>query len=183
VERKSILPDFQDFLRTRKLVPEKNIPYFANWVSKFLNFSNKSTQSDYKKLILEFMDALAKTENVQDWQIRQAHQAIQLYLCNYRGKAASDSAPLSGSTAAKGEDIPSIIKEMRGIIRLKHYSYNTERTYIDWSMRFFRYVRETKDDEAEFTTDDIRQYLSHLAIKRNVSGSTQNQALLLAISN
>jgi integron integrase len=176
VERKSLLPDFQDFLRSRKLVPAKNIPYFANWVSKFLNFSNESTQSDYKKLILEFMDALGKTENVQDWQIRQAHQAIQLYLCNYRGNAASDSAPLSGSTAAKGENIPSILKEMRGIIRLKHYSYSTERTYIDWSMRFFRYVRETKGDEAAFTTDDIKQYLSHLAIKRNVSASTQNQA-------
>ena len=30
----SILPEFQGFLRSRKLVPEKNIPYFASWASK-----------------------------------------------------------------------------------------------------------------------------------------------------
>ena len=34
----SILSEFQAFLRSRKLVPEKNIPYFASWASKFLYF-------------------------------------------------------------------------------------------------------------------------------------------------
>ena len=28
-----ILPDFQKFLRSRKLVPDKNIPYFAPWTT------------------------------------------------------------------------------------------------------------------------------------------------------
>jgi hypothetical protein len=28
-----ILPDFQEFLRPRKLVPDKNIPYFAHWTT------------------------------------------------------------------------------------------------------------------------------------------------------
>jgi hypothetical protein len=57
---KSILPNFQVFLRSSKLVPEKYIPYYAHWADKFLDFSNKNTQADHKKLVLEFMDSLKK---------------------------------------------------------------------------------------------------------------------------
>ena len=34
-----ILPEFQDFLLSRSLVPERNAPFYAHWVSKFLAFS------------------------------------------------------------------------------------------------------------------------------------------------
>jgi len=173
---KSILPDFQAFLRSRKLVAEKHIPYYAHWASKFLDFCNKNTQSDHKKLVLEFEDSLKKDGDVRDWQIRQAHQAVQLYLANFKGKVASDAVSLSTGTVAKGSDIPQIIKEMKRIIRLKHYAYSTERSYLDWAKRFFRYVHETKGNDALFASDDIKQYLSHLAIKQRVSASTQNQA-------
>jgi len=63
---KSILPDFQAFLRVRKLVPEKHIPYYTHWASKFLKFCNKNTQSDHNKLVLEFMDSLQKDKDVPD---------------------------------------------------------------------------------------------------------------------
>lgn len=172
----SILPDFQAFLRSRKLVPEKHIPYYAHWASKFLDFCNKNTQSDHKKLVLEFMDSLKNDKNVPDWQIRQAREAVQLYLANFKGKVASDAVSLSTGTVAKGSDISETIKEMKRIIRLKHYSYSTERSYLDWAKRFFRYVHETKGNDAVFASDDIKQYLSHLAIKQRVSASTQNQA-------
>jgi hypothetical protein len=47
----NILPEFQVFLRSRKLVPEKNIPYFACWASKFLAFARNRAVS-YKRLVL-----------------------------------------------------------------------------------------------------------------------------------
>jgi hypothetical protein len=37
-----ILPEFQDFLLSRSLVPEKNVSFYAHWVSKFLVFSNRN---------------------------------------------------------------------------------------------------------------------------------------------
>jgi len=37
-----ILPEFQDFLVSRSLVPEKNVSFYANWVSKFLAFCNRN---------------------------------------------------------------------------------------------------------------------------------------------
>ena len=36
----NILPDFQKFLLSRGFVPAKNVPFYANWVSKFIAFSN-----------------------------------------------------------------------------------------------------------------------------------------------
>ena len=35
---KEPLPEFQQFLFERKLAPEKNIPFLAYWVSRFLAF-------------------------------------------------------------------------------------------------------------------------------------------------
>ncbi len=48
---KAVLPDFQDFLLSQKLAPEKNVPYLANWVSKFLAFSNRKGQADIGRTV------------------------------------------------------------------------------------------------------------------------------------
>jgi hypothetical protein len=86
MEGKSILPDFHAFLRSRKIVPGRNIPYLAHWVSKFLHYSNNNKQLDHKKLVMEFIDALQKNNAIPDWQIRQTWQAVQIYLVNFKGK-------------------------------------------------------------------------------------------------
>jgi integron integrase len=172
----SILPEFQAFLRSRKLVPEKNIPFFAFWASKFLYFCNKNNNLDNNKLLMEFMDSLQKDHKIPDWQIRQARQAVQLYVVNFKGKTTSDALSLSAGNIEKRSDVARIIEEMKQHIRLKHYSLSTEKSYIDWTKRFFGYVREMKGDETTFAADDIKQFLSHLAMKRRVSASTQNQA-------
>jgi hypothetical protein len=55
---KAVLPDFQDFLLSQKLAPEKNVPYLANWVSKFLAFSNRKGQADIGQTVAEFLNSL-----------------------------------------------------------------------------------------------------------------------------
>ncbi len=37
-----ILPDFQKFLLSRGFAPPKTVPFYANWVSKFIAFSNSN---------------------------------------------------------------------------------------------------------------------------------------------
>jgi hypothetical protein len=46
-EGQKLLPEFQKFLLVQKLVPEKNMPYFAYWVSRFLAFAQ--TRADSSK--------------------------------------------------------------------------------------------------------------------------------------
>ncbi|MBI5756271.1 MAG: integron integrase [Nitrospirae bacterium] len=70
-----------------------------------------------------------------------------------------------------------MLAEVSRIIRLKHYSYSTERTYLQWVERFFAYVTETGGKQIDaVTAEDLRGFLSHLALNRHVSASTQNQA-------
>jgi len=82
---KAVLPDFQDFLLSQKLAPEKNVPYLANWVSKFLAFNNRKGQADIGQTVAEFMNFLEAKEDIEDWQIRQAGEAVSLYLNHFKG--------------------------------------------------------------------------------------------------
>jgi hypothetical protein len=36
------LPEFQEFLRARKIIPDRKVPFYAHWVSRFLFFSNRN---------------------------------------------------------------------------------------------------------------------------------------------
>ncbi len=70
---------------------------------------------------------------------------------------------------------PKLLDQVRGVIRLKHYSYRTEKTYIDWVKRFI--VFHGKRHPAEMGAQEISAFLTHLAVNRSVAASTQNQAL------
>jgi integron integrase len=72
------------------------------------------------------------------------------------------------------QDSPKLLDRMRAEIRLRHYSIRTEETYLEWARRFilFHHKRHPKDMGA----DEVQAFLSHLAVERHVSSSTQNQA-------
>ncbi len=39
----TVLPEFQEFMLTRMIVPDNQIPFYAWWASKFLAFLNKNS--------------------------------------------------------------------------------------------------------------------------------------------
>ena len=63
---------------------------------------------------------------------------------------------------------------MRDKIRFMHYSLSTERTYLHWSKRYILF--HNKRHPKEMGKSEIEQFLTHLAVDRNVSPTTQNQA-------
>jgi len=65
--------------------------------------------------------------------------------------------------------------QVRSAIRVRHYSIRTEEAYVNIIRRFIIYHQ--KRHPKEMGTNEIRQYLSHLANVGQVSASTQNQAL------
>jgi integron integrase len=68
-----------------------------------------------------------------------------------------------------------LIEQVQDVIRIKHYSYQTEKTYIHWIKRyiFFHNKQHPKDMGAR----EIEAFLTDLAVNQNVAASTQNQAL------
>lgn len=70
---------------------------------------------------------------------------------------------------------PRLLDQMRERIRLKHYSIRTERVYCEWVKRFIRFHQYRHP--LDMGAPEIEAFLTELAVKRNVSASTQNQAL------
>jgi site-specific recombinase XerD len=61
------------------------------------------------------------------------------------------------------------------VIRVKHYSYKTEQSYVNSIVRYILY--HNKRHPQEMGSKEIEEFLTHLAVERNVAASTQNQAL------
>ena len=174
-----ILPDFQRYLADRKLVSLDKIPFHALWVSKFLAFSNKCQDKNLNARIAMFLDSLVKEKQLPDWQVEQAGNAIRLYTDHFLSGNTASLAPDAQQVQDTNKlDVRGILEKLRETIRIKHYSYSTERTYLDWSRRFFAYLEETKKNSLTEGLDErqVRDFLSHLAIRQMVSSSTQNQA-------
>jgi integrase len=74
-----------------------------------------------------------------------------------------------------GERSKKILDQMRDAIRLKHYSYRTEKAYVDWVYRFILF--HNKRHPKEMGVPEIEAFLTHLAVEKRVAASTQNQAL------
>jgi integron integrase len=68
-----------------------------------------------------------------------------------------------------------LLDQVRDVIRCKHYSIRTESTYTEWIRRYilFHNKRHLKD----LNEKHISVFLTHLAVNRKVTSSTQNQAL------
>ena len=69
---------------------------------------------------------------------------------------------------------PKLLDIVRGKIRLKHYSIRTEQAYTDWIKRYILHF--DKQHPKDLGAAEVEAFLTHLAVARNVSASTQNQA-------
>ena len=66
------------------------------------------------------------------------------------------------------------MERARHVARFRHLSYKTEKSYLGWIARYSRWCVQHSDGNH---ADKLRGFLSHLAIDRKVSKSTQQQAL------
>jgi integron integrase len=69
---------------------------------------------------------------------------------------------------------PKLLDQVRALIRTLHYSIRTEQAYVDWIRRFILFHK--KRHPREMGKEEIEKFLTHLAVDRKVSASTQSQA-------
>lgn len=68
-----------------------------------------------------------------------------------------------------------LLDVVRDALRSKHYAYRTEKSYMHWIRQYVRFLNPVHPREAG--ADGVKRFLTHLAVERNVSATTQNQAL------
>ncbi len=60
----------------------------------------------------------------------------------------------------------------REALRTKHYARRTEDTYVGWVRQYILYHH--KRHPREMGVAEINQFITHLAVEKNVAASTQN---------
>lgn len=68
-----------------------------------------------------------------------------------------------------------LLSKLAGEIKVRHYSRKTLKTYALWSRQFQRFLKDKPPQD--LSTNDVKEYLTYLAVKCKVAASTQNQAL------
>jgi len=69
---------------------------------------------------------------------------------------------------------PKLLVQLRDHLRTRHYALRTEQVYIDWVRRFIQF-HELRHPST-LAAAEVEAFLTHLAVERHVSASTQNQA-------
>lgn len=174
MDQQTILPDFQAYLLKKGLVAENKVSFYAFWASRFLAYNNGHEDLTLDVRIGQFLCELQAKKPLADWQVRQAEEAVRLYVVHFLSGKTTRLSPNTPPSQAPMHDRQELLSKVRELIRLKHYSYSTERTYLDWIHRFFRFLDST--GRTTLSGDDMRDYLGYLALQKRVSASTQNQA-------
>jgi len=84
-----------------------------------------------------------------------------------------EDAAITGCVTPPGG--PRLLDQVRGRLRLKHYSLRTEQAYLYWIRRYVR--AWLPRHPAELDGAAVEAFLTGLATRDNVAASTQNQAL------
>ena len=67
-----------------------------------------------------------------------------------------------------------LLEQVSDVIRVKRYSYKTEKSYISWIKRYVLF--HDKWHPKEMDNAEIAAFLTHLVVEEHVAASTQNQA-------
>ncbi|MDC7242095.1 MAG: integron integrase [Spirochaetales bacterium] len=154
---------FTEFLTNKAGLSPKAVPYYQNWIVLYQRYlkehGDDSSMISFQKSLMH---------RYQPWQIDQAADAVKYYKfyqsnthkVNSEGKAPS----------LKWDETK---KLMQDVLRMRQKSLQTEKAYLHWLQRFNVF---TGKEPSELSSEDLKSFISHLAVEKHVSGSTQNQA-------
>jgi len=167
----------QEFFRDKGDIPKDKVKYYIGWLNKFMAYYNGSLDNVSLNDLKDFGDDLDH-QGYEEWQVKQAQEAALLYIEKFLKKSIAYTDDKNEKKSI-GHDKPVETWEQAKDIfinrmRLRHYSYNTEKAYREWIRRFIQYTRQNSPLNVKI--EHVKRFLTYLAVERKVSSSTQNQA-------
>jgi len=154
----------------------------------------------------EYLHAKGRNVHLKDWQYSQLVDALKIlffdvlgvkWAADYswegsieRAQSLQDSHASNGCLALSEElksdakdsfqqsiksTFPDVFELFISEIRCRNYSIRTEQSYVAWLCRYIAFHKKQHPDL--LSEEHIASYLTHLAVNRMVSSSTQRQAL------
>jgi len=178
---------FADFIEKLKEEnqPENLIKQAYHAIALFCKMEHSSGPKNRNETIkvsdttaagVSFKIPFPDTEGNKENSIRQAVSPDSVYY----GSAATSS--YAGKTVLRadlelkqsGADWAEVFSKLNNAIKTRHYSPKTLKAYSGW-LRQFQAYNKSKDPRL-LSADDVKAFLTWLAVKRGVSASSQNQA-------
>jgi len=194
-----------DAMMSKKAVPARLRPAYRTLLMDYFDFRRKNSlpesRSEHVRL---FVQKLREADQPQDQQ-KQAASALSLFFAtqpksggrviyppvwNPQQPAASPVQHTSHYPApkrsgkrydewwclkkTKSPEWDAVIDALSAEIKVRHYSRKTLKAYAEWSRKFQIFLADKSP--SALTPGDVKAYLTHLAVKKNVAASTQNQA-------
>jgi site-specific recombinase XerD len=201
----SLQKQFESYLNNN-VIPGRSQGTYKKWLQYYLDFCHKYDFSpDHQESLPQFIQKLQEKRQTKAQQ-ELASKAITLYYQFVKSRTLPDEAKAIQPQSPKGYmslevDKPftnsitvsepvhnksgeyhikkraSWIKEysmLEDEIRVRHYSSSTLRTYKGWVRKFQAFTSSNPPEL--LSSNDVKEYLTFLAVKRKVSSTTQNQA-------
>lgn len=161
-------------------------------------------QNHSKEMVERWFNELGRHSRLNEWQLKQCVQSVQLLLKVAKANAYSEidwdywlsswtqleeqhdtigrsNSPvmpdlgIRDSSDKQAAPDPELIKKLVLAIRCQQLAFRTEQSYCDWVKRYSRFCagHQLTIKHAE----SVRRFLDYLVVARQVSSSTQNQAL------
>jgi integron integrase len=171
-----MLPTFADFLHARVQMAQPLIIQYERWVRSYCTYRDSQGPhgvKDEQGAVRLFLSELERTSEA--WKYHQARRALQLY-AYYRGFGMGPMAVDADTrrSTPPPDNAESVLGRLERAIRLRHLSPRTEKSYVSWARRFLSFV--AWHGGQTLGGQQIRDYLSFLAVDRKVAAATQRQA-------
>ena len=154
---------FIDYLSRKTSISSKAIPYYQNWIVLYQKYE---TEAADQSSLLGFQKSLMN--RYEPWQIDQAVDAIKYY--KFYQTSILEVEIITDSPSIAWDEAK---KRMQDVLRMRQKSLQTEKAYLHWLVRFNEFIRKNPEN---LVSDDLKKFISFLAVEKHVSASTQNQA-------
>lgn len=192
-------------LLNKNNVPTKALKWYRLRVEQYIQaHPEKRLATHSPSDLTTWLDAIGRQAELADWQLAQVADALRILFCGLLKVAwcskvdwdhwltggrqltpehatlarEPQPAEVKSRSVKNGsllEHFPAVHQALVNAIRVRGYSIRTEQAYLQWVERFFLFHQWQNIDS--LSSPAISAFLEHLAVKRNVAASTQNQAL------
>lgn len=171
--------------------------WYVRWAKMFAESQGKRLEYCTQGDVEVFLAGLRAGKSVKDWQIAQATDSLRIlyqiffdveWAHVWTWPVSVSQQKIVSRRLTPDSELPDrpqrdgvrtkygdLLEKMQDEIRSRHYSPRTEETYLDWVVRFISF-HGLKSPE-NLPAGAVNEYLQYLALRREVSASTQNQAL------
>lgn len=157
--------------------------------------------------VMDYLDVIGRKNDLEYWRYKQVVDALRILFCDIvqapwaqkvdwsqimqdarqlpenhatiarivKSSETKETKATERRSRLSNDNFTHLFERLTAEIRVRQYSIRTEQAYSDWVKRYLLFSQVNNEEDLDANT--IQIFLEYLAVKRNVSASTQNQAL------